>query len=101
MIIRREAAEDIAAIRRVILAAFEGDDEADLVDRLREEVRQQLHQHYPQFSRFSEQEQISHLQQLTALSASELHRALFSDNLQHPHDFTLAVACLQTIRNSI
>lgn len=72
-----------------------------LVERLREEVRQQLHQHYPQFSQFSEQEQISHLQQLTALSGSELHRALFSDNLQHPQDFTLAVACLQTIRNSI
>ncbi|MGM8226486.1 DUF4350 domain-containing protein [Cellvibrio sp. ARAG 10.3] len=72
-----------------------------LVDRLREEVRQQLHQHYPQFSQFSEREQISHLQQLTALSASELHRALFSDNLQHPHDFTSAVACLQTIRNNI
>ena len=72
-----------------------------LVERLREEVRQQLHQHYPQFSQWSEQEQISHLQQLTSLSAAELHRALFSNTLQHPQDFTLAVACLQTIRKSI
>lgn len=35
MIIRREAAGDVAAIRQVICAAFEGDGEADLVDRLR------------------------------------------------------------------
>ena len=72
-----------------------------LVERLREEVRQLLHQHYPQFNQWSEQEQISHLQQLTSLSATELHRALFSNTLQHPQDFTLAVACLQTIRKSI
>lgn len=35
MIIRREAAEDVAAIRKVICSAFGCDDEADLVDRLR------------------------------------------------------------------
>lgn len=35
MIIRRETAGDVAAIRQVIRAAFEGDDEANLVDRLR------------------------------------------------------------------
>ena len=35
MIIRRETAGDVAAIRQVISAAFEGDDEADLVERLR------------------------------------------------------------------
>ncbi len=35
MIIRREMVEDTAAIRQVICAAFGGDDEADLVDRLR------------------------------------------------------------------
>lgn len=35
MIIRRETAGDVAAIRQVICAAFEGDGEADLVERLR------------------------------------------------------------------
>jgi putative acetyltransferase len=35
VIIRRETAGDVAAIRQVVRAAFEGDDEADLVDRLR------------------------------------------------------------------
>jgi putative acetyltransferase len=35
VIIRRETAGDVAAIRRIICAAFGCDDEADLVDRLR------------------------------------------------------------------
>jgi putative acetyltransferase len=35
VIIRRETAGDVAAIRRVVRAAFEGDDEVALVDRLR------------------------------------------------------------------
>lgn len=35
MIVRREMAGDVAAVRRVICLAFDGDDEAGLVDRLR------------------------------------------------------------------
>jgi hypothetical protein len=72
-----------------------------LVSLLRQELRQHLQQHYPLFNQWSEQEQIAHLQTLTPLSAGDLHKALFSDKLQHPQDFTLAVACLQTIRKSV
>lgn len=72
-----------------------------LVELLREDLRQQLQRLYPQFNYWSEAVQISHLQQLTSLSAADIQRALFSDRLLHPQDFTLAVACLQTIRKSI
>jgi hypothetical protein len=72
-----------------------------LVERLREDLRQQLQQLYPQFNDWPEAQQINHLHQLTSLSPADLQRALFSDKLLHPQDFTLAVACLQTIRKNL
>jgi hypothetical protein len=53
------------------------------------------------FNEWSRAEQISYVQTLTTLSASEIEQALFSEKLQSPQDFTEAVALLQTIRKSI
>lgn len=72
-----------------------------LVTQLREELHQYLLLRYPQFATWSQAEQIAHLQTLTTLTPAELDKALFSTQLLHPQDFTMAVACLQTIRKSL
>lgn len=72
-----------------------------LVTQLREELHQYLLLRYPQFATWSQAEQIAHLQTLTTLTPAELDKALFSTQLLNPQDFTMAVACLQTIRKSL
>lgn len=72
-----------------------------LVTLLRNELQQQLVRHAHLFNEWSRAEQISYVQTLTTLSASEIEQALFSEKLQSPQDFTEAVALLQTIRKSI
>jgi hypothetical protein len=72
-----------------------------LVTQLRTDLRVQLRQLNPLFERDSEKEQIQYLSALSGLGEAQVLKALFSDQLQSPQDFTEAVAFLQTIRKNL
>ncbi len=95
---RRSLAEHIRASAQLLWRRRQ---HPHLVALLREQVQREIQRHLPGFELWDRERQMLHLTQLSGLSVDLLERALYAPDLQHPHDFTRAVACLQTLRKQL
>ncbi len=95
---RRSLAEHIHASARLL---WRRQQHPYLVTLLRNQLQREIQQHSPAFEHWPRTEQLAHLAQLSGLAPEVIDKAMFNLDLQHPHDFTRAVACLQTLRKHL
>lgn len=72
-----------------------------LIEQMRRRLREQVQRSHAQFSSLSEPEQVQLLQALTGMPTEQIHRGLFSDQVESSQDFTETVAHLQNIRKHL
>ncbi|HTF97932.1 MAG TPA: DUF4350 domain-containing protein [Cellvibrio sp.] len=94
---RRSLAEHIYASAMLL---WRKQQHPQLLKLLREEIMAQLAQQHVQ-ANSSRSEQVQILQQITGLKESDIHHALFAEDLQHPQAFSVAIAHLQIIRKQL